>query len=116
MHRPRNISTPSSSYARAFPLYKDTGETMDTFAIVTAPANELMTEIHNTKKRMPTIFTEDQAYQWLFGNLSEERIKELASTKFERKYMEAHTIAKDFRTALNPMGPFEYSELPPITP
>lgn len=46
---------------------KETGELLHTFTIVTAPANELMTKIHNSKKRMPLILRPDQETKWLSG-------------------------------------------------
>ena len=46
---------------------KDSGEIIETFTIVTTAANELMTDIHNTKKRMPFILRPDQEAAWLNG-------------------------------------------------
>jgi putative SOS response-associated peptidase YedK len=37
----------------------ENGELVKTYAIVTQPANELMSEIHNTKQRMPLILNPD---------------------------------------------------------
>jgi putative SOS response-associated peptidase YedK len=93
---------------------KDTGETFDSFAIVTTQANELMSEVHNTKKRMPTILPEELAYEWIFGDLTEERIQQIASYQFASENMFAHTIAKDFKTAANPCEPFIFEELPDL--
>lgn len=44
------------------------------FSIITTPANELMEEIHNTKKRMPLILEAEQERNWL-ADLSSEEIK-----------------------------------------
>lgn len=93
---------------------KSTGETMDTFAIVTTKANELMEQVHNKKKRMPTILPEGLAYEWIMDELSEDRIKEIASFQYSADDMAAHTIAKDFKTAYDPTAPFEYEELPEL--
>lgn len=46
---------------------KETGEIMSTFSIITAPANQLMSEIHNNKKRMPLILRTEQESLWLNG-------------------------------------------------
>jgi len=94
---------------------KTTGEYVETFAIVTTAANELMQQVHNSKKRMPTILNEDLAYEWLFGNPDEARIKEIAMTQFPAEEMEAYPIAKDFREALKPTEKFIYNELPELT-
>ena len=44
---------------------KETGETVDTCALVTTKANGLMEQIHNSKKRMPTILTSELAGEWI---------------------------------------------------
>ncbi len=93
---------------------KSTGETMDTFAIVTTRANKLMEEVHNSKKRMPTILTEDLAWRWIMEDLPEDEIKAIASYQFPSEDMFAYTIAKDFKTAEDPLEPFAYEELPEL--
>jgi putative SOS response-associated peptidase YedK len=93
---------------------KETGETMDTFSIVTTKANGLMEQIHNKKKRMPTILNEAQANEWLQPNLSEAKIMELASSIYDASYMSAYTIDKSFRTSSEPLEQFEYPELAKI--
>ena len=90
---------------------KETGETMDTFSIITTKANGLMQQIHNKKKRMPTIFDEVQASEWLNPNLSVSRIKELSSNQIDSDLMSYYTLKKDFRTALDPKEGFDYEEL-----
>jgi putative SOS response-associated peptidase YedK len=90
----------------------ETGEYVETFSVVTTAANKLMEQVHNSKKRMPTILTEDLAWEWLFGNPNEERISEIARYQFPTEKMEAFTISKDFRTALEPAKPFAYQDLP----
>lgn len=54
-----------------------TGELIKTFSIITVPANQLMSEIHNTKKRMPLIFTQESERQWLNNSLTKPDIQEL---------------------------------------
>jgi putative SOS response-associated peptidase YedK len=93
---------------------KETGETIDTFSIVTTKANALMEQIHNKKKRMPTILTETQAVEWLAPNLSDSKIMELAYSAIDASYMSAYTINKSFRSIDDPMNPYEYDELPMI--
>jgi putative SOS response-associated peptidase YedK len=91
---------------------KETGEVINTFAIVTTKANDLMKEIHNTKKRMPTILTEDVAYEWIMEDISEERIKEITAFQLPSEFMDAHSIAKDFKMAEDPTEEFIYEDLP----
>ena len=93
---------------------KETGETMDTFSIVTTKANVLMEQIHNKKKRMPTILNEAQAAEWISPNVSESKIMELASFSIDESIMSAYTLDKGFRTASNPMEAFEYHDLPAL--
>lgn len=93
---------------------KETGEQVDTFAIVTTAANRLMEQIHNTKKRMPTILPDELAFEWLFGDLSEERILEIAAYQYPAGAMKAYTVNKDFRAAIDPLELAEYEELPQL--
>lgn len=93
---------------------RNTGEFVETFAIVTTAANKLMEQIHNSKRRMPTILTDELASEWLFGELSEERISEIARFQYPPEKMRFYTIAKDFREAEDPMIETQYTELPPI--
>lgn len=43
----------------------ETNNQLKTVSIVTTQANELMSEIHNTKNRMPLILTKDFERKWL---------------------------------------------------
>lgn len=93
---------------------RETGETVETCSLVTTVANSVMKQIHNSKLRMPTILTEDLAWEWLFGNLSEERITEIGKFQIPSKAMEACTIIKEFREAPDPNKEHEYEGLQPI--
>jgi putative SOS response-associated peptidase YedK len=46
---------------------KSTGEIVSSYTIITTAANELMSEIHNTKKRMPVILSPHAEKDWLKG-------------------------------------------------
>jgi len=89
----------------------ESGEMMNSFSIVTTKANHLMEQIHNKKKRMPTILNEQQASLWISSNISEQQIMQLASTQIDDHLLNAHTIIKDFRTAENPKQDYDYPEL-----
>ncbi len=92
-----------------------TGEIFDTFAIPTTDANFLMRQVHNSKNRMPSMPpTEDIAYEWMFGKLSRERVTEIAKMQYPAEKMWAHTVAKDFKTSMDPTAPFDYGDL--VTP
>ena len=93
---------------------QSSGEMLHSFAIVTTVANTLMQQIHNTKKRMPTILNTELAEEWLVSN-NENRIKEIAAYQYPSDKMVAYTIAKDFnRGATNPKEPYSFNELPPL--
>lgn len=91
-----------------------TGEYVETFAIITTAANSLMDQVHNSKRRMPTILPEDLAFEWLLGDLSEERILEIARYQYPPAQMAAYSIAKDFRESIDPSAPFVYEDLPAL--
>jgi putative SOS response-associated peptidase YedK len=93
---------------------RETGEHLETFAIVTTRANSLMEKVHNSKKRMPTILDEDLAYEWLFGPADEKRIREIAISQYPAEKMDACSIAKDFIQSLDPASPFVYEDLPAL--
>ena len=93
---------------------RNTGEYVETFSIVTTAANALMEQVHNSKKRMPTILTDDLAWEWLFGVLSEERISEIARFQIPAGDMEAYPISKDFRQLVDPTEPCVYEDLPEL--
>ncbi len=46
---------------------KQTAEIINTYTILTTEANELMSKIHNTKKRMPLIVNAGNEHKWLNG-------------------------------------------------
>lgn len=67
------------SFAGLYSQWVDraTGEIMNTFTILTTEANELMAEIHNTKKRMPVILHSEVETDWLLGKSNDHGIVEL---------------------------------------
>ena len=93
---------------------KNTGEMMNTFAIVTTQANSLMQQVHNKKRKNAGILTEDLAYEWIFDPLSEERLQQIASFKIPSAEMNAFTIRKDFKMLADTMEPYQYDLLPEL--
>lgn len=55
------------SFAGIWSLWKDPAHELEiyTFTVLTTQADSLMSEIHNTKKRMPVILTQENEQQWL---------------------------------------------------
>ncbi len=93
---------------------KETGEHVNTLAVTTAPATKLMEHIHNSKKRMPTILTDELAWKWMMEDLTDEEITKIAMTGFPADQMSACTIAKECQGALDPTEPFDYADLPAL--
>jgi len=68
---------------------------IDSFAILTGPANELMASIHNSAKRMPLMIDSNQIEMWLDPGLSKQDIKALMKPCDDRN-MAAYPISKIF--------------------
>jgi len=62
-----------------------------TYSILTIDANELLAQVHNTKKRMPLILTPENAKRWIAPNLSREDVEELF-TPIPSENLNAYTI------------------------
>ncbi len=69
-----------------------TGEVYNTFTIITTEANDLMAEIHNSKKRMPVILDRSDENMWI--DLSAKPADALGLLKpCPREILKAHTIS-----------------------
>ncbi len=62
-----------------------------TYSILTIDANELMAQVHNSKKRMPLILTPENAKRWIDPNLSRKEVEELF-TPIPSDSLKAYTI------------------------
>ena len=70
----------------------NTGETLDTFSIITTDANDLLAVIHNSKKRMPVILDRDGETRWISTDTSpEEALSLLKPCRSE--ILKAHTVS-----------------------
>lgn len=56
---------------------KQNNELVSTFSIITTEANELMADIHNSKKRMPLILDQRHILDWIADDLPKSSIIEL---------------------------------------
>ncbi len=65
-----------------------TNTIINTVTIITTSANELMAEIHNTKKRMPVILPKNQINNWLAIDYAHSLL-----VPFESANMQAHEIS-----------------------
>jgi putative SOS response-associated peptidase YedK len=72
-----------------------------------------MERIHNTKKRMPVILSPDKEKEWISGDISLHKARQLLLPMDERE-MYAHIISPNFsRTGADPgdsasIKPFDY--------
>jgi putative SOS response-associated peptidase YedK len=94
-------------------LDPETSQFVNTVAIGITSANALMSQIHNSKLRMPTILTEDLAYEWLLEKPDKERLSTIARTQIPSRLLEFCTIDPDYRTAKE-ATPRDFQELAPI--
>jgi putative SOS response-associated peptidase YedK len=69
-----------------------TGETRNTFSIITTRANSLMERIHNTRRRMPVILRQEDEQKWLDSEIDAEKIVFLLSP-YDDKEMDAYTVS-----------------------
>lgn len=94
-------------------LDPETSQFVNTVAIGITEANALMRQVHNTKLRMPTILTEDLAWEWLMEKPSDGRLAQIARTQIPSRLLEFCTIDPDYRTAKE-ATPRDFQELAPI--
>lgn len=70
----------------------NTGECFTTFTIITTDANILMSEIHNSKKRMPAILDKSAESRWLDISDEIQNVKALLKPASE-DILKAHTVS-----------------------
>jgi len=73
-------------------LNKTSGEIISTFTIITTDANELLAEIHNSKKRMPAILPRDEEKRWIDLSISPSEASEMLKP-CSGDILKAHTIS-----------------------
>lgn len=95
---------------------KKSNETLYTFSIITCKSNNLLSKIHNKKKRMPVILPRDIEKNWLDNTLSDKEIKNFLKP-YQDIEMKAHTISPLVtsntlnRNVPRVMEPYNYPEL-----
>ena len=88
------------SFGGMYELWKNplTKETVQTFTVLTVPANELCAQIHNGGKnpfRMPLIIGKEYEKFWLDTSLKHTDIQQFF-LPFDNDQMDAYPISKDF--------------------
>jgi len=94
-------------------LDPETSQFVNTVAFGITGSNIVMDQIHNSKKRMPAILTDDLAWEWLMEKPSEERLSQIARTQIPSRLLEFCTVDRNYRTTLE-ATPLDYPELAPI--
>ena len=92
----------------------ETKTTTNTFAIVTTAANTLMKQIHNSKERMPTILPGALAEAWLYNDLKDQDILDIANYQCAAAEMIATSLDKDFLKKSDPHAKVTYQEVPEL--
>ena len=86
-------------------------------SILTTKANEFMSDIHNSKKRMPVILDETFEDAWLDDSLKEHNIKDLLKNCFTKSDLQAYTVKKEVNNSRvdsnfpDILKPYHYPEL-----
>jgi putative SOS response-associated peptidase YedK len=116
---PYYVSLPEHEYFFTAAIWnpwtdQDTGEMVNSVAMITAMANRLAMWVHNSKRRMPTILDDDLAWRWISEDLSDEEILEIASRQYPYEEMDACPVASDFLARLDPSEPFANAKVPAI--
>jgi len=98
---------------------KVTGEMIQTFSIITTPANPLLAIIHNQKKRMPLILPRDAEAAWVDPDTPHNLVKEMIRPADEQG-IQAHPVsrklnyARQDRNTPEAVEPASYPELPTL--
>ena len=99
---------------------KETGEIKRTCSIITTSPNPLMSEIHNTKERMPLILDLAAAKRWISADLKKLEIEAIMKP-YPVSGMDYHTVSRLLTSRTEDSNvpevtePQEYAELPEIT-
>jgi putative SOS response-associated peptidase YedK len=94
----------------------NSGEIIDSFSIITTPANAMMARIHNRKKRMPLIIPRECWLEWLNPAAGKSDLEQLC-VPFPDTQMQAHSISKRITDRYQDsnvpetLEPFNYPEL-----
>ena len=92
-----------------------TGNTVQTFSILTTQANPLMEKIHNSKKRMPLILEASEAHHWIDSKAARSEIADMIAP-FPAEKMVGCSIEKFSPAQITPQKPvsiqaFAYPQL-----
>lgn len=89
---------------------RETGELLETCAMITVEANRFWGAIHNSQKRMPAIIEADLRSQWLDAGLAADEAHEMLKP-YREDGLRAHTISK----LISSRVPSEQKNVPELT-
>ena len=105
-HHVNGVATPYFCYqpSATFPkgdlfmfagLYNELNTNTYSATILTTAANAFFAAVHNKKKRMPLVLSDDVFEDWLDDGLNEKTILELMDFGFTTKPFKAHPVSKN---------------------
>ena len=80
---------------------RDSGEILPTLSIITTRANPMMEKIHNTKKRMPVILSENNEKDFIEAGLNRKQVESFLVPADEKEFNYFPVNKKHF---LSPLG------------
>jgi putative SOS response-associated peptidase YedK len=92
----------------------DKDDYIKTFTICTAGAGKVMAQVHNLKKRQPTILPAHLAERWLDSYLPDNEILEIAAHQFDNSKLHVHTVKQKFWESAEPEEEVHYDNVPEI--
>ncbi len=87
---------------------------INTFSIITAPAGPVMAQVHNIKKRQPTILPPELAEKWTDTSLTDHEIIEIATHQFDNSLLNVHPVNQQFWNDSDPTAEVHYDNVPEI--
>jgi putative SOS response-associated peptidase YedK len=88
-----------------------------TCTIITKPASNFLAEIHNKKKRQPTILNAEMEFKWISNDLDDHSIVEVINSDHGDDHIEAYPVSKKLQSPKEDsnrpeiLEPFNYPEL-----
>ncbi|QLG46505.1 SOS response-associated peptidase [Costertonia aggregata] len=76
-------------------LYSEIDDGLYSTTIITVEANELFSEVHNKKKRMPLVLDTEFEQEWLRPDLEELHVKDLMRVGFTTAEFECYPVTRD---------------------
>ncbi|XLE33706.1 SOS response-associated peptidase family protein [Tamlana fucoidanivorans] len=76
-------------------LYNELDDDLYSATIITVAANTFFAEVHNKRKRMPLVLSDDLLEDWLDDGMNQSQLNELMAYGFTNKEFNAHAVTRD---------------------